>query len=215
MVRRLKTTRAGAYRFPRYLEDQDFYCYSTESDEHNRVTEEGTGANSASVQASPPASVIELSDDEPEEKPAEDQEQGGDPDDHSNPEGSDPEDRDADDQPVPEKWEVAVCHHDGGHAHFPSKLRRLFQHLHLHVTIDYVGMRRTHPRYRMQWEVPVRIIEDNPQEGGQYEVTVHHALVTRATFIAGRDDTARRDLSAWCYEEAHHLNDTMWGDFPR
>jgi hypothetical protein len=49
MVRRLKTTRSGAYRFPRYLEDQDFYCYSTESDEHNGVTEEGSGANSASV----------------------------------------------------------------------------------------------------------------------------------------------------------------------
>jgi hypothetical protein len=28
MVRRLKTTRSGAYRFPRYLEDQDFYYYS-------------------------------------------------------------------------------------------------------------------------------------------------------------------------------------------
>jgi hypothetical protein len=65
MVRQLKTTRSGAYRFPRYLEDQDFYCYSTESDEHNGVSEEGSGANSASGQASPPASVIELSDDEP------------------------------------------------------------------------------------------------------------------------------------------------------
>jgi hypothetical protein len=31
---------------------------------------------------------------------------------------------------------VVVCHHDGGHARFPSKLRRLFQRLHLHVTID-------------------------------------------------------------------------------
>jgi hypothetical protein len=74
MVHRLKTTRASAYRFPRYLEDQDFYWYSIEGDEHNGVTEEGSGANSASVQASPPISVIELSDDEPEEEPAEDQE---------------------------------------------------------------------------------------------------------------------------------------------
>jgi hypothetical protein len=167
------------------------------------------------VQASPPASVIELSDDEPEEEPAEDQKQGGDPDDHSDPEDSDPEDGGADDQPVPEKWEVVVCHHDGGHARFPSKLRRLFQHLHLHVTIDYVGLRRTHPRYPTQWEVSVRIFEDNPQEGGQYEVTVHHVLATRATFAAGRDDAARRALSAWCYEEAHHLTDTVKGDFPR
>jgi hypothetical protein len=99
MVRRLKTTRAGAYRFPRYLEDQDFYCYSTESDVHNGVTEEKSGANFASVQASPPASVIELSDDEPEEEPAEDLEQGGDPDNHSDPKDSDPEDGGADDQP--------------------------------------------------------------------------------------------------------------------
>jgi hypothetical protein len=82
MVRRLKTTRSGAYRFPRYLEDQDFYCYSTESKEHNGVSEEGSGANSASEQASPPASVIELSDGELEEEVAENQEQGGDPDDH-------------------------------------------------------------------------------------------------------------------------------------
>jgi hypothetical protein len=37
----------------------------------------------------------------------------------------------------------------------------------------------------------------------------------RATFAAGRDDVARRALSAWCHEEAHHLNDTVWGDFPR
>jgi hypothetical protein len=66
------TTRSGAYRFPRYLEDQDFYCYSTESDEYNGLTEEGSGANSASLQASPPASVIELSNDELEEEPAED-----------------------------------------------------------------------------------------------------------------------------------------------
>jgi hypothetical protein len=171
--------------------------------------------NSASGQASPPASVIEVLDDEPEEEPAEDQEQGGDPDDHSDPEDSDPEDGDADDQPTPEKWEVVICHHDGGHACFPSKLRRLFQCLHLHVTIDYVGLRRTHPRYPTQWDVSVHILEDNPQEGGQYEVTVHHALATRATFTAGRDDAARRALSAWCYEEAHHLTNTVWGDFPR
>jgi hypothetical protein len=26
---------------------------------------------------------------------------------------------------------VVICHHDGGHARFPSKLRRLFQRLHL------------------------------------------------------------------------------------
>jgi hypothetical protein len=58
-------------------------------------------------------------------------------------------------------------------------------------------------------------LEDNPQEGGQYEVTVHHALATKATFAAGRDDVATRALSAWCYEEAHHLTNTVWGDFPR
>jgi hypothetical protein len=92
MVRRLKTTRSGAYRFPRYLEDQDFYCYSTESDEHNEDTEEGSGASSASGRASSPASVIELPDDEPEEEPAGDHEQGANPDDHSDPEDSDPED---------------------------------------------------------------------------------------------------------------------------
>jgi hypothetical protein len=215
MVRRLKTTRPSAYRFPRYLEDQDFYCHSTESDEHNGDTEEGSGANSASVQASPPASVIELSDDEPEEEQAEDQEQGGDPDDHPDPEGSDLEDGDVDDQPAPEEWKVVVCHHDGGHARFPSKLTRLFHRLHLHVTIDYIGLKRTYPCYPTQWEVSVRILEDDPHEGGQYEVTVHHALATSATFAAGRDNAARRALSAWCYEEAHHLNDTVWGDFPR
>jgi hypothetical protein len=54
-------------------------------------------------------------------------------------------------------------------------------------------------------------LEDNPQEGGLYEVTVHHALATKATF----DDAARRALSAWCYEEVHHLTNTVWGDFPR
>jgi hypothetical protein len=210
MVWRLKTTRLGAYRFPRYLEDQDFYWYSTENDEHNGVSEEGSGANSASGQASPTASVIELSDDEPEEEPTEDQEQGGDPDDHSDPEDSDPEDGGVVEQPAPEKWEVVVCHHDGGHARFPSKLRRLFQRLHLQVTIDYVGLRRTHPRYPTQWDVSVRILEDNPQEGGQYEVTVHHALAIRATFAAGRDDAARRALSAWCHDGANHLN----GSFP-
>jgi hypothetical protein len=53
MVHRLKTTHSGAYRFPRYLEDQDFYYYSTESDEHHGASEEGSGANSASEQASP------------------------------------------------------------------------------------------------------------------------------------------------------------------
>jgi hypothetical protein len=109
---------------------------------------------------------------------------------------------------------VVVCHHDGGHARFPSKLRRLFQCLHLHVTIDYTGLRRTHSRYPTQWDVSVRILEDNPQEGGLYEVTVHHALATRATFTTGRDDAARRALFAWCYEEAHHLTNTV-GDFPR
>jgi hypothetical protein len=186
-----------------------------ESDEHNEDTKEGSGASSALGQASSPASVIELSDDELEEEPAGDQEQEGDPDDYSDPEDSDLEDAGAEDQPAPEKWEVVVCHHDGGHACFPSKLRRLFQHLHLQVTIDYVGLRRTHPRYPTQWDVSVRILEDNPQEGGQYEVTIHHALATRATFAAGRDDGARRALSAWCHEEAHHLNDTVWGDFPR
>jgi hypothetical protein len=149
MVCRLKTTRSGAYRFPRYLEDQDFYCYSTESDEHNEDTEEGSGASSASVQVSSPASVIELSDDEPEKEPTGDQEQGGDPDDHSDPKDSEPEDGGAEDQPMPEKWEVVVCHHDGGHARFPSKLRKLFQRLHPHVTIDYVGLKMTHPRYPM------------------------------------------------------------------
>jgi hypothetical protein len=205
MVRRLKTTRSGAYRFPKYLEDQDFYCYSTDSDEHHEASEGGSEANSASGQASPPASVIELSDDEPEEEPTEEQEQGGDPDDHSDPEDSDPEDGGADEQPAPEEWEVVVCHHDGGHARFPSKLRRLFQRLHLHVTNDYVGLRRTHPRYPAQWDVSVCILEDNTQEGGLFEVVVHHALTTRATFAAGRDDAARRALSAWCYEEAHDL----------
>jgi hypothetical protein len=215
MVRQLKTTRSGAYRFPRYLEDQDFYCYSTESEDHHGVSEEGSEANSALGQASPPASVIELSDDEPEEETAEDQEQGGDPDGHADPEDFDPEDGGADDQPAPEKWEVVVCHHDGGHARFPSKLRRLFQRLQLHMTIDYVGLKRTHPRYPTQWDVSVRILEDNPQEGGQYEVTVHHALATRATFAAGRDDAARRALSAWCHDGANHLSDTVWGDFPR
>jgi hypothetical protein len=103
MVRQLKTTRSGAYRFPRY---QDFYCYSSDSDEHSEASEEGSEANSASGQASPPASVIELSDDELEEEPAEEQEQGeepaeepeqgGDLDDHSDPEDSDPEDGGAD-----------------------------------------------------------------------------------------------------------------------
>jgi hypothetical protein len=219
MVRRLKTTRSGAYRFPRYLEDQDFYCYSTDSDEHQEASEEGGEVNSASGQASPP-SVIELSDDEPEEEPAEEQEQeeepaeeqeqGGDSDDHS-----DPEDEGADEQPTPEEWKVVICHHDGGHARFPSKLRRLFQRLHLQVTIDYVGLRRTHPHYPTQWDVSVRILEDDPQEGGLYEVVVHQALATRATFVAGRDDAARRALSAWCYEGAHHLTNTVWGDFPR
>jgi hypothetical protein len=58
-------------------------------------------------------------------------------------------------------------------------------------------------------------LEDNPQEGGLYEVTVHHALATRTTFAAGRDAAARRALSAWCYEEAHHLTNTVWSDFPR
>jgi hypothetical protein len=172
MVRRLKTTRSGAYRFPRYLEDQDFYCYSTDSDEHQEASGEGGEANSALGQASPPT-VIELSDDEPEEETAEEQEQGDDPDDHPDPEDSDPEDGDADDQPAPEKWDVVICHHDGGHARFPSKLRRLFQRLQLHVTIDYVGLRRTHPRYPTQWDVSVRILEDNPQDGGLYEVVVH------------------------------------------
>jgi hypothetical protein len=61
----------------------------------------------------------------------------------------------------------------------------------------------------------VRILEDNPQEGGLYEVTVHHDLATRATFTARRVDAARRALSAWCYEEAHHLTNTVWGDLPR
>jgi hypothetical protein len=121
MVRRLKTTRASAYRFPRYLEDQDFYCFSTESDEHNGDTEEGSGANSTSVQASPPASVIKLSYDEIEEEQAEDQEQGGNPDDHSDPEGSNPEDGDADEQPALQEWKVVVCHHDGGHGRFPCR----------------------------------------------------------------------------------------------
>jgi hypothetical protein len=51
---------------------------------------------------------------------------------------------------------VVVCHHDGGHARFLSKLRRLFHRLHLHVTIDYVGLKRTHPHYPMHWEVSVR-----------------------------------------------------------
>jgi hypothetical protein len=223
MVRRLKTTRSGAYRFPRYLEDQDFYCYFTDSDEHQEASEKGGEVNSASGQASPPT-VIELSDDEPEEEPAEEQEQeeelaeeqeqGGDPDDHPDPEDSDPEDGDADDQPAPEKWDVVICHHDGGHARFPSKLRRLFQRLQLHVTIDYVGLRRTHPRYPTQWDVSVHILEDNPQDGGLYEVVVHQALATRATFAAGRDDAARRALSAWFYEEAHHLTNSVWGDFP-
>jgi hypothetical protein len=133
-----------------------------ESDEHNGVSGEGSRANSASGQASPPASVDELSDDELEVEPVEDQEQGGDPDDHSDPEDSDPEDGGAENQPAHEKWEVVVYHHDGGHARFPSKLRRLFQHLHLQVTIDYVGLRRTHPRYPTQWDVSVRILEDNP-----------------------------------------------------
>jgi hypothetical protein len=58
-------------------------------------------------------------------------------------------------------------------------------------------------------------LEDNPQEGGQYEVTVHQALATRATFTAGRDDAARRALSAWCHDGANHLNGTVWADFPR
>jgi hypothetical protein len=43
----------GAYRFPRYLEDQDNYCYSSESDGHKGDTEEGSGVSSASMQASP------------------------------------------------------------------------------------------------------------------------------------------------------------------
>jgi hypothetical protein len=66
----------------------------------------------------------------------------------------------------------------------------------------------------MQWDVLVRILEDDPQEGGLYEVVVHQALATRATFAAGRDDAARRALSAWCYEESHHLTNTVWGAFP-
>ncbi len=223
MVRRLKTTRSGAYRFPRYLEDQDFYCYSTDSEEHQEASGEGGEVHSASGQASPPA-VIELSDDEPEEpdeeqepeeEPAEEPEQGGDPDDPSDPEDSDPEDGDAEDHPAPEKWKVVICHHDGGHARFPSKLRRLFQRLQLPVTIDYIGLKRTHPRYPTQWDVSVRILEDNPLDGGLYEVVVHQALATRATFTAGRDDAARRALSAWCYEEAHHLTNSVWGDLPR
>jgi hypothetical protein len=53
------------------------------------------------------------------------------------------------------------------------------------VTIEYVGLKRTHPRYPTQWEVSVRILEDNPQEGRQSKVTVHHALATRATFAGG------------------------------
>jgi hypothetical protein len=110
---------------------------------------------------------------------------------------------------------VVVCHHDGGHARFPSKLRRLFQRLQLHVTIDYVGLKKTHPRYPTQWDVSMRILEDNPLDGGLYEVVVHQGLATRATFAAGRDDAARRALSAWCYEEAHHLTNSVWGDFPR
>jgi hypothetical protein len=207
MVRQLKTTRSGAYRFPRYLEDQDFYCYSTDSEEHQEASGEGGEVHSASGQASPPA-VIELSDDEPEEpeeeqepeeEPAEEPEQGGDPEDPSDPEDSDPENGDAEDHPAPEKWKVVICHHDGGHARFPSKLRRLFQRLQLPVTIDYVGLKRTHPRYPTQWDVSVRNLEDNPLDGGLYEVVVHQALATRATFAAGRDDAARRALSAWCY----------------
>jgi hypothetical protein len=97
------------------------------------------------VQASPPASVIELSDDESEEEQAKDQEQGGDPNGHSDPEGLDLEDGDADDQPAPEEWKVVVCHHDGGRARFPSNLRRLFHRLHQPMKIDYVGLKRTHP----------------------------------------------------------------------
>jgi hypothetical protein len=166
------------------------------------------------VQASPPASVIELLDDEAEEEQAEDQKQGGGPDDQSDPKGLDPEDGDGDDQPAPEKWKVVGFHHDAGHARFPSKPRRLFHSLHKPIKIDYVGLKKTHPRYPTQWEVSVRILQDDPHEGGHYEVTVHHALATRATFAAGRDDAARRALSAWCYEEAHHLNDTMWVTFP-
>jgi hypothetical protein len=94
-------------------------------------------------------------------------------------------------------------------------LRRLFQRLQLHVTIDYVGLKKTHPSYPTQWDVSVRILEDNPLDGGLYEVVVHQALATRATFAAGRDDAARRALSAWCYEEAHYLTNSVWGDFPR
>jgi hypothetical protein len=57
-------------------------------------------------------------------------------------------------------------------------------------------------------------LEDDPQEGGQYKGTVHHALATRATFTTGRDDATRRALSTWCHEEVHHLNDTVWVTFP-
>jgi hypothetical protein len=58
-------------------------------------------------------------------------------------------------------------------------------------------------------------LEADPQEGGLYEVVVHQALATRDTFAVGRDDAARRALSAWCYEGARHLTNTVWGDFPR
>jgi hypothetical protein len=57
-------------------------------------------------------------------------------------------------------------------------------------------------------------LEDNPHEGVQYEITVHHALATKATFAAGRDDAARRAFSAWCHDGSNHLNGTVWGDFP-
>jgi hypothetical protein len=93
-------------------------------------------------------------------------------------------------------------------------LRRLFQRLQLPVTIDYVGLKRTHPRYPTQWDVSVHILEDNPLDGGLYEVVIHQALATRATFAAGRDDAARRALSAWCYEEAHLLTNSVWVIYP-
>jgi hypothetical protein len=61
-------------------------------------------------------------------------------------------------------WWSSVITTGSMHA-FPSKLRRLFQRLQLHVTIDYVGLKRTHPRYPTHWDVSVRILQDNPTGG--------------------------------------------------
>jgi hypothetical protein len=209
MVRRLRTSHAGAHQYAPQAQYHDF---------HDGDTDEEIVMDPAPVAA---PDLIMVSDDEedleemiPEEDKSADQpnqeEQalGEDLEDHLDPEEEEEEQEQEQDEAAEEViWEVYHYRADGVGIPMANHLRAMVLHLGYDKAHVYHCELWTHSWFEPHWEVAA-ILEEYVPCRGVREISKHHDVAHRTTMDAGIAESARRALHVLSHKERDRLEDT-------